>query len=126
MIGKIVETEEDLNGWIGIDLDGTLANYEEGGSGNIPIGTIVPAMEAKVREYLAQGIKCKLFTARCGFPDEIPKIEQWLAEHNLSELEITNIKDHGMKVLYDDRCAQVVVNTGMIIGSEKYIPGWNL
>ena len=42
------------NGWIGVDLDGTLAHYE-GWKGIEHIGAPVPAMLERVKNWLAEG-----------------------------------------------------------------------
>jgi hypothetical protein len=39
-------------------------------------------------------------------------IEQWCLKHLGRMLPITNKKDYGMIELWDDRCVQVVPNTG--------------
>lgn len=129
MIGLIVETDPNEESYAAFDLDATLAEYLKEHSGNTPIGQVVAPMYQKILWYLLQGIKCKLFTARAGFLSEVPKIEAWLQENDkqypgLAELEITNVKSHKMLVLYDDRAVQIMPNTGMMIGSEKYIQGY--
>lgn len=50
-------------GWIGVDLDGTLAHYD-GGVGVDHIGPPVPAMLTRVKQWLAEGRAVKIFTAR--------------------------------------------------------------
>lgn len=114
-------------GWIGVDLDGTLARYD-GWQGIEHIGEPVPAMAARVRRWIAQGRTVKIFTARVceprmggdgdGSADEARQhITNWLFKNgfvaNGQPLEITNIKDFGMVELWDDRAVQVEVNTGL-------------
>jgi hypothetical protein len=100
-----------ISGWIGVDLDGTLAMYE-GWKGPDIIGAPVPAMLERVQRWISQGITVKIFTARAMLPEQIPPIKAWLAANGLPELEITNVKDFGMFELWDDRCVQVIINTG--------------
>ena len=50
-------------GWVGFDLDRTLAHYDHW-MGPEHIGAPVPYMVDKLKSYLAAGIKCKIFTAR--------------------------------------------------------------
>lgn len=100
-----------MSGWIGVDLDGTLAHYT-GCKGPEDIGEPVPAMLARVRAWVAEGRQVKIFTARCCVPEQVPPIKAWLAKHGLGELEVTNVKDFGMIELWDDRCVRVVPNTG--------------
>lgn len=99
------------SGWRGVDLDGTLAVYE-GWKGMEHIGDPVPEMLERVKAWVANGEKVKIFTARVMVPEAIPFIAAWLEKHGLAGLEITNVKDFAMIELWDDRCIQVVMNTG--------------
>jgi hypothetical protein len=57
------------NGWIGVDLDGTLAHYD-GWKGADNIGAPIPAMVERVKGWLAEGKTVKIFTARVYCPPE--------------------------------------------------------
>ena len=100
-------------GWIGVDLDGTLAHYD-GWKGIEHVGAPVPAMLERVKSWLDAGRTVKIFTARvCREAEEVTAhIHAWCATHGLPALEVTNIKDFGMIELWDDRAVQVVPNTG--------------
>lgn len=100
-----------MSGWIGVDLDGTLAKYN-GWKGMEHIGEPVIPMMLRVQKWLSEGKTVKIFTARACVPEAVPHIKAWLSSHNLGDLEITNIKDFGMIELWDDRCVQVIPNTG--------------
>jgi hypothetical protein len=103
-------------GWIGVDLDGTLAEYHgwiEDGS----IGMPIPTMLKRVKIWLLENKQVKIFTARAQHASQIPIIKKWLKDNGLPDLEITNVKDMDMIELWDDRCVQVVPNTGM-----PYVP----
>jgi hypothetical protein len=102
------------SGWIGVDLDGTLAEYH-GWKGMEDIGKPIPAMVNRVFDWLYQGIAVKIFTARAGIPEQIPFIKKWLIDNGLPELEVTNVKDFAMIELWDDRCKQVIINTGELV-----------
>lgn len=102
------------DGWIGVDLDGTLAHYDRW-RGLYHIGDPVPKMLDRVRRWVGEGQRVKIFTARVSVPGAIPPIKEWLSRHGLADLEITNVKDFGMIALYDDRCVQVVPNTGDLV-----------
>lgn len=104
-----------MRGWIGVDLDGTLAHYE-GWKGIEHIGAPVPAMLKRVIGWLVQGQEVRIFTARAATPEAIPHIKEWCKEHFGFELPITNIKDFQMIELWDDRCVQVIPNTGNPVG----------
>ena len=102
--------------WIGVDLDGTLA-FAEPWKGFEHIGKPVPAMLKRVKIWLELGYRVKIVTARAENPDEaVPPIQNWLKKNGLPQLEITNCKDMDMIELWDDRCVQVVPNTGNPIG----------
>ena len=101
-----------MNGWIGVDLDGTLALYD-GWKGVDDIGAPIPLMLDRVRAWLAEGMDVRIFTARACFPDGIPPILAWLDANGLPPLPITNVKDTYMVELWDDRAVQVETNTGV-------------
>lgn len=98
-------------GWIGVDLDGTLAEYH-GWKGVEHIGAPVPKMLARVKEWLAAGRDVRILTARAGEPSAVPWINDWCREHVGQALTVTDRKDYGMVELWDDRCVQVIPNTG--------------
>jgi hypothetical protein len=99
-------------GWIGVDLDGTLAHYE-GWVGPEHIGEPIPMMMQRVKRWLREGREVKIFTARVSEPESRPHIEAWLERHGIGGLEITNVKDLHMDELWDDRVVQVRPNTGI-------------
>jgi hypothetical protein len=101
----------DRTPWIGVDLDGTLAYYKEWGSGKI--GEPIPKMVDRIKQWLSEGRKVKIFTARVGYDNsQLPEIHEWLEKVGLPKLEVTATKDWNMVELWDDRCKQVVPNTG--------------
>lgn len=103
--------------WIGVDLDGTLAYYD-GWRGAEHIGEPIPLMLARVKEWIADGRTVKIFTARASEPENIPFIKAWVEKHVGVSLEVTNIKDYGMRQLWDDRAIQVEENTGIRVVNE--------
>jgi hypothetical protein len=128
-----------MSGWVGFDLDGTLAEYKHF-EGPTIIGKPIQKMVTKLKKHLSDGDEVRIFTARV-FPldtieealDTFPKtgtrteialqakaaIEQWCLEHIGQVLPITCIKDYQMWKLYDDRACQVIPNTGECI-EDKY------
>ena len=98
--------------WIGVDLDGTLAYYD-GWKGKDHIGQPIQIMVERVKKWLMEGKRVKIFTARAATPEYIPPVRNWLKSIGLGELEITNVKDFDMIELWDDRCVQVKTNTGI-------------
>ena len=118
-----------MSGWIGVDLDGTLARYE-GWVSEEHIGPPVPAMVERVARWLAEGRDVRIFTARVdggevalAMGDPLGErfrdvarvraaIEAWCVQHLGRALPVTNRKDYGMVELWDDRAVQVIPNTG--------------
>jgi hypothetical protein len=108
-------------GWIGVDLDGTLAKYD-GWRGVYHVGEPVPLMLHRVKVWRAEGRDVRIFTARIWTDgtqerdSEARKarlvIEVWLQKHLGEVLPITNAKDFEMAELWDDRCVRVLPNTG--------------
>ena len=111
-----------MAGWIGVDLDGTLAHYE-GWVGVTHIGDPVPAMVERVLRWIEQGRDVRIFTARVSRPEQEKEarrlIEAWCREHIGCVLPITNVKDTKMIELWDDRAVQVVPNTGEPVGHSN-------
>ena len=95
------------DGWIGVDLDGTLAHYDHF-RGEDHVGAPVEPMVKRVRKWLNEGKDVRLFTAR----QPHPAIKRWMQEHIGEVLPITHTKDRHMQALYDDRAVQVERNTG--------------
>lgn len=106
-------------GWIAVDLDGTLAYYNGWVSPEY-IGPPIPKMLARVKQWIQEGKTVKIFTARCSVPEQVAPVAAWLEKHGIGGLEITNVKDYGMIELWDDRCTQVVANTGEAV-TEKHM-----
>ncbi len=108
--------------WIGVDLDGTLAQ-DLGEPHGYAIGPPIPEMVERVKAWLAEGIEVRIFTARVSDEDEclhqLLFIRDWCREHIGQELEVTCTKDFKMWELWDDRAVQVVKNTGQRVGDEQ-------
>ena len=105
-------------GWIGVDLDGTLARYD-GWQGERHIGEPIVKMVERVQRWIDEGKEVRIFTARVAGPRQGISIEEttnlikdWCLEHIGYNLEVTATKDFGMIELWDDRCVQVIPNTG--------------
>lgn len=113
-------------GWIGVDLDGTLAltcsNTRE-------IGAPVGPMLSRVHGWLDQGIEVRIVTARvgasgvtlrdgtvddqCNAERQRALIGAWCVEHIGQALPITASKDIRMLELWDDRAVQVEKDKGV-------------
>lgn len=115
-----------MSPWIGVDLDGTLAEYN-GWVAPDQIGKPIPRMVELVKRWLDEGKDVRIFTARVGViegdsnatPEIValvrPAIDKWCQEVFGRTLPITCTKDYGMVELYDDRCKQVIPNTGLLV-----------
>lgn len=109
-----------------MDLDGTLARYE-GWQGVEHIGEPIPAMLARVKQWLAEGVEVRIFTARVWNSDPtsvdvfdtVSIINTWCEKHLGQRLKVTCQKDFGMVELWDDRCVQVVMNTGIRADGQR-------
>lgn len=111
------QPHENDEGWIGVDLDGTLAFYDRW-RGASHIGAPIPQMVAQVNLWLKRGRKVKIFTARAGlggteFVDFTWALDRWCIEQFGRKLEATNVKDFKMVELWDDRAVGVVMNKGL-------------
>lgn len=128
---------EAESGWIGVDLDGTLAHYD-GWKGAEHIGAPVWVMLKRVRDWLDAGREVRIFTARvypivrviapdADLEDALQAsvspaeseallaaswIRSWCAKYIGRYLPITCVKDHAMVELWDDRAVTVEKNTG--------------
>jgi hypothetical protein len=115
-----------VKGWIGVDLDGTLATYGEW-KGPEHIGDPIPAMVNRVKAWIAEGKNVRIFTARCSgdrqgleVQETVQFIKAWCKEHIGVVLPVTCQKDYGMIQLWDDRCVQVIPNQGVSV-EEAYL-----
>ena len=113
-------------GWVGVDLDGTLAYYDQW-RGIDHIGDPIPLMVERVKLMLEQGIDVRIFTARvCDMhpQEEIDKflraITKWTMTHIGTQLPVTCTKDFSMVLLYDDRAVTVEHNTGKCVGDSGF------
>jgi hypothetical protein len=74
-------------GWIGVDLDGTLAKYD-GWKGPLEIGEPIMPMVERVKAWLAEGLEVRIFTARVSrTPMTSATIRQVMQKSGLSPLE---------------------------------------
>lgn len=119
-----IEANETDEGWVGFDLDGTLAHYD-GWRGVGHIGKPIKPMVELLRTYLAAGKNVKIFTARVAHDGSDAgkenaavarfAIYQWMEDHIGTILPITCSKDHLLLYFYDDRVRRVELNTGKLL-----------
>jgi hypothetical protein len=114
--------------WIGVDLDGTLAEWH----GDIDtIGAPLMPMVREVTRWLSEGRMVKIMTARVACTGEYVEvsqrhddeqfaatqkrmIEEWCLKNIGMVLPVVCSKDFGMIALYDDRAIPVKHNVGTI------------
>lgn len=108
-----------------VDLDGTLATYN-GWMGKNHIGDPIPLMVDRVKKWINEGKKVKIFTARvCEDvpPEELEDVHQyiqeWLIKHVGTMLEVTYKKDYSTVEIWDDRAIQVIKNTGVRVDGKE-------
>ena len=107
-----------MSGWVGVDLDGTLAKYN-GWVDEFHIGEPVPLMVERVKLWRSLGTEVRIFTARVSANNRgrdieatTKAIQDWCEKHIGERLPVTCTKDFGMIELWDDRCVRVIPNTG--------------
>jgi hypothetical protein len=104
------------NGWIGVDLDGTLAHYD-GWKGADHIGAPIPVMVERVKGWLAEGKTVKIFTARVYCPPE--PMAPWLFER-LNGPEYSQEVFQGIKDIYD----KWLVRWNEMMNARSFIQVW--
>lgn len=123
-------------GWVGVDLDGTLARVDYGMSYDGTIGPPVPAMLERVKRWLSEGVEVRIVTARvaepiqrwdgyehpdyaAGVAEQRALIDAWCLQHVGQVLPVTAQKDYAMIELWDDRAVAVEHNTGRVLGGVR-------
>lgn len=108
-------------GWIGVDLDGTLAEYL-GWQGMGHIGEPIAPMVERVKAWLAEGKDVRIFTARVCSSQSQEDLDVFLREYTRwcfqvfgRQLPVTSEKDWKMIKLWDDRCVQIMPNIGIMV-----------
>lgn len=118
-----------MSGWIGVDLDASLAIYtrwKPDGS----IGEPIPKMVLRVQKWLLAGKDVRIMTARVSktgreedgdkfVAEQRALIEAWSLKHIGKILPITCEKDFKMYELWDDRAVQLIPNTGEALDPKR-------
>lgn len=104
--------------WVGVDLDGTLAEFD-GWKGVEHIGRPIHAVVERVKKLLMAGHNVKIFTARAEHGTPATKaIHDFLFRNGIPNLEVTATKDFDMLFAIDDRALQVIPNKGIFVQDE--------
>lgn len=106
-------------GWIGVDLDGTLARYSR--YSKYP-GEPIPKMVNRVRRWVNDGREVRIVTARVAplhkdRVEQLNVVHEWVLQHIGHPLEVIPYKDPLMQWLYDDRVKQVEQDTGVLVAN---------
>lgn len=113
---------------IAVDFDGTIAKHTDPPQ----IGGPVPLMVQRVKDWLREGHKVVIFSARVwpvGTREELTGpaemaheghqqlalVDSWIRAHIGQRLEITCVKSPTFDLMYDDRGRQVVLNKGELV-----------
>lgn len=118
---KEIIKPEKVDGYVGVDLDGTLAHYDPDKWPEI--GEPIPKMLEVVKTLLSKGVQVRIVTARvAGALDKhgVPsydkqaafRVKEWLFKHVGQHLPVQFWKDFAMLELWDDCCIQVAKNEG--------------
>lgn len=108
-------------GWIGVDLDGTLAHWDRAYPDEI--GAPIPAMVERVKKWLAEGREVRIFTSRVETvtqdvetaKHQAQRIVWWCRAHLGRVLPVTCSKDFECLEIWDDRAVSVERNTGRML-----------
>jgi hypothetical protein len=120
----------DKNSHIGIDFDGTLAY-----SGTVvwdgPLGDPIMNAVELARKFIDLGIEVRIFTARvspfnkdgspqtrAGLNEIKNRIGDWTEKYIGKRLDSTNQKDHNTLFIIDDKCIQIIRDTGELVGGN--------
>lgn len=82
-----------MNGWIGVDFDGTLATYGTW-AGADHVGEPIAPMVARVKRWLAEGREVRVFTARIHPLDTLIQPDREIRER-LTDEEIAAVRSIG-------------------------------
>ena len=114
----ISEAKKKPTGWIGVDLDGTLAEHKPGHFDPGSIGKPIPTMVSMVKAAIKDGWEVKIFTARASDGKDTEFISDWTEEHIGTRLPVTCEKDPRCTEIWDDRAVKVKRNKGILLNTS--------
>lgn len=111
------------DGWIGVDLDGTLAEIQPGEFQPEEIGKPISKMINRVKRWISENKEVRIVTARVASISQDKRLQEmniraWCQLHIGQAIPVTAEKDYRMIALFDDRVIQVEPNTGRILGND--------
>ena len=101
----------EIKHWAGFDFDGTLVEYPKSGQ---RYGKDNEKVIGIFKYFMDHGITVKVVTARAAYPEMRQVIQSWLDAHGWGHIEITDKKDYGMLVLFDDLAITIDSKSGEI------------
>lgn len=111
-------------GWVGFDLDRTLAYYSL--EQKELIGEPIPHILELVKKLIHEGKDVRIFTARANIDSyngnhnlleyHLQLIREWCNTHIGKVLPITCSKDFNTEKIYDDIAVHVIPNKGKLVG----------
>jgi len=102
-----------MSKWIGVALDGTLAQASKDNAG--AIGQPVEAMMTRVKGWMNDGdYEVRIVTPRAGEMSGAGKVKDWLGRNGLGGLQVTNVIDHDMIELWGCKAVRVERNKGKV------------
>lgn len=108
--------ERDTQSWVGVGLDGVLAQRGDAGLAG-EIGPPIPDMVSRVKDWVKyKHLRVRVLTPRAATEEGANQVRIWLEENNLSYLEFTSQKDLHMVEFWDDQAVQVISNLGVVVG----------
>lgn len=107
-----------MDPWVGFDFDGTLVTYPP--KAGQEYGDDIPVALTQLRIIRNMGMKVKIVTARAGCPETAfyTHVIKWLYDHGLSDVDITDRKDYGMLLLFDDRA--ITMKDGAVLTDSNF------
>lgn len=118
---------EEKLGYILVDFDRTLAQYNSWKDNGKSLGGPIGANVERVKRWLSGGYTVKIFTARAAknnpfYERDCEAIVDWCIENLSAVLEITNEKDFGCIGILDDLAMAVEPNTGLMLHNHPMDP----
>ncbi len=108
-----------MSKWIGVELDGTLARFnEQAGQG---IGEPIPAMMLRVKGWLNEGKTVKIVSHRATASGSNYQLTSWLRDQGLGMLEVVPL-EKDMQSFWSARAARVELNDGKLCHGCKHTP----
>ena len=101
---------------IAIDFDKVLSSYEGYEEG--VFGEPIPGALNAVKEFIADGYYCYVFTAR----PETQEVEKWLRKYGFPDMKVSNYKSPA-HVYVDDRAYRFTKWTPSVIDEIKKLVG---